>query len=355
MNLERLLIDKIENRILVGIITFTAIMVIVGWISINETARMAAFEDQFEGRAIERGANLFNANCASCHGVDGRGLVAVAPGLNSPHLFGFSFTAAIDRELESLDIEAGSDAVTEERLAEIEARVAVLNTEREAIVAQMSSAVAAGYDPDEPQRLAQVSWGGTVEQYVYTTLVHGRPTSSSYWPSGNGMAAWAQRAGGPLREDQLDDLTQYVLNWNKDWTIDDLLAVNQFAIVPGTGGGEEVVGVGTDVDAIVVALEDVTGDPVNGQLIYTTYACAGCHAAGLVAPITDGQWANAMAGADGRPYAGDPIRYFVESIVAPNDFIVAGYNAGQMPQNFGDRMPLQDLADILAYIESYDM
>ncbi|MEO0565566.1 MAG: hypothetical protein AAF125_25895, partial [Chloroflexota bacterium] len=44
----RLLIENLENRILVGIASFVGIMVIVGWIAINEPARMATFEDQFE-------------------------------------------------------------------------------------------------------------------------------------------------------------------------------------------------------------------------------------------------------------------------------------------------------------------
>lgn len=359
MRLDRLLIEKIENRILVGIAAFVGTMVIVGWIGINEPARMAVFTDQYHGRSVERGAYLFNQNCSECHGIDGRGLVGIAPGLNNPHMFGYDFTAAIDREMGALqrELDAG---VTEERQAEIEARMAELEAELDDLIAQMQPAIDSGYPVDTPERMDQVAWEGSVRSYVLTTLVHGRPGSVNYWPQP--MAAWGQTAGGPLREDQLEDLTNYIMNWDKGeaWTIDDLNAVSQFAKLPAdpalavAGAGESTVG--TDVDTILTELEGYTGDPVNGQALYNggTYACAGCHMNAAVAPPTEEQWAAVTTGAGGRPYADEPMRYFVESIVLPNDYVVEGYPANAMPQNFGERMSYQDMADILAYIESYD-
>jgi mono/diheme cytochrome c family protein len=70
---ERMLIDKMENRILVGASMFVGILILVGWIAINEPARMSSFERQYEARAIERGGELFAQNCATCHGTDARG------------------------------------------------------------------------------------------------------------------------------------------------------------------------------------------------------------------------------------------------------------------------------------------
>jgi len=401
MKLDRLLIESLENRILVGIATFVGIMVIIGWIAINEPARMAAFDDQFQGRSIERGAYLFNQNCSTCHGVDGRGLQGRAPGLNSPHMFGYDYLAAQRREIENIDIainnaqaivdeydslsaavEAGElegDALeeaeiritelepqladAEAEIADSEARISEIESEMEGIVAQLQPAIENGYDPDTV-RLEQVGWGGSLENYVFTTLVHGRPGSANYWPaSGGGMAAWGQVAGGPLREDQLGDLTNYILNWDKggDWTIEDANAVSQYAKVPVDGanlpvtdaaGGEPV---GTDVDAILTELPDYTGDPNNGQAIYNNkYACAGCHGNEVVAPPTEIQWAAAVEGAEGRPYAGEPERYIVESIVQPGAFVVPGYPAGAMPANFGQNITHQEMADILAYVQSFD-
>ncbi|MEL6149355.1 MAG: c-type cytochrome [Chloroflexota bacterium] len=355
MRLDQLLIKTTETRILVGLVTFVATMVVVGWVGINEPARMETFADQFEGRSIERGAKLFNQNCSSCHGVDGLGLAANGPALNNPHLFGYNPFAAIDREQEQLEFELGTE-ITAERETEIQVRLDELASERNALETQLADAIAAGYDVETTERMDQVGWSGSIRSYVLTTLVHGRPGSQLYWPSGNGMAAWGQSSGGPLRQDQLENLTDYIMNWDKGnaWTVDDFNAVNQYAILPGTdpgGGGGDGELVGTDVEAIVAELANFEGDPASGEALYTSYACLGCHLGGAAAPATELQWAAAVEGAEGRPYAGDPVTYMVESIVAPNAYIVPGYVAGAMPQNFGERITFQEMADLLAYVE----
>ena len=54
------MLDKsIEGRILTGTVMFVAIMILVGWVAINEEARMQAFVQQHTGRSVERGAELF--------------------------------------------------------------------------------------------------------------------------------------------------------------------------------------------------------------------------------------------------------------------------------------------------------
>ena len=58
-------IKSIESRILTGILMFVATMILIGWVSINEEARMQAFVQQHTGRSIERGAELFASLCAS--------------------------------------------------------------------------------------------------------------------------------------------------------------------------------------------------------------------------------------------------------------------------------------------------
>jgi mono/diheme cytochrome c family protein len=409
--LQRLLIEKMEHRIIVGILSFLGIMVLVGWIAINEGGRMQAFERQYLARSIERGAALFNSNCASCHANDGLGLAGRGPALNSPYLFGHDFLASVDRETDTLTRTYLADGLTTERvtaintrldeiatelanaattaeratelqteqtalraelidpnlsaeqISEIETRLAALETERAAIIQELQPAINNGYDPEVPSRLARLGWGGTLNSYIYTTLVHGRPLSSLYWPSGQGMGAWSQTAGGPLRGDQLEDLTNYILNWDKgeDWTTDHANAVVQYPINPVDGATvvmDSTPRVGTDVAAIEAELVNFTGDPVNGQALYNggTYACAGCHMNAAVAPLTDQTWAAAQTVRLEAPEnAGlTPDQYLITSIVAPNSYVVPGYNAGAMPQNFGERMTHQDLADILAYIKSYD-
>lgn len=402
MKLDRLLIDKIENRILVGIVCFVGIMVIIGWIGLNEPARMSAFSEQYAGRSIERGAYLFNQNCSTCHGKDGLGIGNRGPGLNNPHMFGWDPVAAertaIDNAERNLGVieaiveeydtlsaqiangELEGDALTAaqnrvaalqarydgaaEEIATLEGEIVAAEAAIEAAIVQLETAIANGYDIDTPERLSQVGWEGSLRSYVYTTLVHGRPGSQNYWATGQGMAAWGQVAGGPLRADQLDDLTNYIMNWDKgsNWTVDDLNNVQQYAKIPvdaalaavaAPSGDVELVG--TDVDDIVAGLADYTGDPNNGQTIYNgIYGCAGCHGNAVVAPLTENTWLSAVNGERGAANASDPTRYIVESIVQPGNYIVEGYMAGAMPANFGERMSYQDMADILAYLQSYD-
>jgi len=411
-----MLIDKMENRILVGIAAFVGVMILVGWVAINENARMASFERQYLARSIERGAELFAANCSTCHGVDGRGLAGRGPALNSPHLFGYDYFAEVDAQIAALeDEEAALNAelegyrdelispdITDERRAEILARreeitarisgeegiraqLADLREQRNTIGDQLQPAIDAGYplqftadgveyldtnidgSPDGPSRLSQVSWGGTLYNFVFTTLVHGRPTSISYW-GGNQMAAWAQTAGGPLRNDQIDDLTNYILNWDKsnDWTIEDAILVQQYAIVPGEGGTAEASAepVGNDVDAIVQTITDdgITGDPMRGQQLYNggersqlgqRLSCSGCHGVGQ-GPATEETWdavVNERLSLD--QFAGySAEQYIIESIVRPGEYIVDGWGAS-MPGNYGTQLSVQDIADITVYLRSY--
>ncbi|MBK9126015.1 MAG: c-type cytochrome [Chloroflexi bacterium] len=393
----RMLVDRIENRILVGIIAFVGIMVLVGWVAINENARMASFTRQYNARSIERGAELFAANCSTCHGTDGRGVSLRAPALNSPHLFGYDFLAQWDDEIDTLNREIAAleseklalqdelaaDGVTdrrreaiETRIAEIDAeladperqaRIEELQFERQQQVTAMVAAVDKGYDPDVPSRLVQLGWGGTRESFIQTTLIHGRPTSISYWRAP--MVSWGQRSGGPLRDDQIQDIVNYILNWDKgtDWTLEDLLAVQQFPIIPGEGGGGEITAeaVGSDVDAALAALTTVVGDPVRGQALYEgsertqraqRLGCSGCHYGGVQGPAYDGLWERILDERLTDPaLAGyTPEHYVIESILAPGAYVVSGWAAGQMPAQFGQQMSAQDVADILEFIKASD-
>ncbi len=372
--LQRLLIDRMEHRILVGITSFVMIMVLVGWVAINENARMASFEQQQLARSIERGAKLFAANCSTCHGTDGRGLAGRAPGLNSPQFFGHDFFAefaarreALTEEQFALSVELaeGAEGARREeilaRLAGINSELAQVEVEFTAQQTAMAAALVAGYQFEEPDRLAQVTWVGTRFDYIRTTLIHGRPTSVSYWPQP--MSAWSERAGGPLRDDEIEDLANYILNYDKGdgWTLEDALLVKQYAIEPGLGGGGGVESVGTDVAAILTSLEGMTGDASRGDALYhgtalpenpgLPYGCAGCHEGGASAPPTAGTYDRVLTERLAALPDYTPQQYLVESIVLPQAYLVDGY-AANMPEDFGARMTIQDLADVIAYLET---
>lgn len=122
--------------------------------------------------------------------------------------------------------------------------------------------------------------------------------------------------------------------------------------------------VGDDVDAILIALEEVNGDSFNGQLLYngmanaldgTALGCAGCHV-GEVAPPLEGTFTRIETLIAQDPQFADYTieRYLVESIVRPDDYIPEGYLPHLMPNNYGTRLDLQQLADLVAYLASQD-
>src|ERR1044071_4475311 len=80
------LVPNFQQRVLLGTATFVGTLLLVGWVAINEPARMQVFTDQYHGRSIENGAILFLNNCTTCHGIDAKGS-GRAPALNNPMLF----------------------------------------------------------------------------------------------------------------------------------------------------------------------------------------------------------------------------------------------------------------------------
>jgi hypothetical protein len=122
--------------------------------------------------------------------------------------------------------------------------------------------------------------------------------------------------------------------------------------------------VGEDIAVIMEELEEVRGDSFNGQLLYTgtepvldgsTLGCAGCHE-GETAPPLEGTYTRVEEiRLQEDVFAGYTIRqYLVESIIHPNDYIAPDYVENLMPTNYGNRMDIQQLADLIAYLESQD-
>ena len=407
------MIKSIESRILTGTVMFVAIMILIGWVAINEEARMQAFVQQHTGRSIERGAELFASLCAECHGEEGYGALQRAPGLNNPHFFGFDpvgeYTAAIvsaNRALVRLSDDSDvmllelMDAVNppgaerqNEIVAEMEAIQARMDEQEvviaEAVAGREAALLALGSAVDKdlfPQwetiedsdrtsfnevevffnengtRLAQVGWAGDLHGYVVTTLVHGRPGSVNVWPNSTGMAAWSQTAGGPLRDDQIEDLAAYILNWDKGeaWTTEDFFAVEQYGkpLADGSLPREpEPPKAGDNPEQILARWveEGIEGSAASGESLYDVrFGCTSCHRNAASAPDTVGTWTRVLTERLMEPqFAGYTAeRYVVESIVQPGAYVVDGYSSGVMPANFGSEMTDQQLADIVAYLQT---
>lgn len=118
-----------------------------------EEPRMAAQTASWDGRTIENGAVLYSANCASCHGVEGKGAIGVAPALHSRYFF--------------------------------------------------------------TNRVSDVGYAGTLHDFVAGTVAAGRPSKPSMqW--GSPMPTWSYRFSGPMRDDQVLAVTAFVMNWERD-------------------------------------------------------------------------------------------------------------------------------------------
>lgn len=293
----------IEQRTLLGTVVIFAIILAVVWVGINESARMETFTKQYEARSIQRGALVFHNNCSECHGQDGKGLPGIAPALNAPDMF-------------------------------------------------------------DGTRLASHGWTGTLEEYVELTVAAGRPAKSDpAWP--NPMPTWSQEYGGPMRPDEVRDVTAYILNYGKFYEEGVEVAAGaglQPTATPRPPIPEEEL---IDV-ANRIADGSLVGDPARGELLYmgevmatdgAILACNACHTTDgttLVGPSYQGINERLphpdYTVPDG---AADPVIYYlVESIWSPDMYKVPGFESAVMTANFYDRMTEQDLADTIAFLQS---
>ena len=282
-----------------------------------EEPRMEAQTASWDGRSIEIGAELYGNNCASCHGLDGKGLPVVAPALNSRYFF--------------------------------------------------------------TQRLDDVGWSGSLEQYVALTLHAGRPSkTSTQWA--NVMPTWGNEFGGPLRGDQIEHLTAFVLNWEEDalaqtpeedpWQFFQDSLSRQLPYSPDEPGYDlkleqavaaaEAAGVsnysigGVEVTA---PAEDATADagPRDPDVLFASMGCAGCH--NLAVDQTDSEigqpgphMGNIAETAPTRVEGQDAETYLYNSIVAPNDYLVPGYMANIMTQTFADQMSEEEIQGMVEWL-----
>lgn len=264
-----------EVQLILATVVTLAIIVVVAWIGINEPARMKEFDRSYQARSIENGAVIFDSNCRGCHGPQGQGIEGVAPALNRPGLF-------------------------------------------------------------NGQYLEEVGWSGTLEDFVKLTIAAGRPSGTEY---PNPMPTWGQEFGGPLRPDQVQDVANFVLNWQETALAGEVPG----AVAETAEEGPAERYIGDDMES-----ELPEGDAANGQALFESLGCSGCHVAGApaTAPAIDGIASRAGERVDG--YTAE--QYIRESILKPEAYVVEGYDPLMATLQFGDRLTPQDVADIIAYL-----
>jgi cytochrome c oxidase cbb3-type subunit 3 len=153
---------------------------------------------------LERGARDYEQYCATCHGLAGQGN---ANNLGAPRLNN--------------------------------------------IVQRYTTKNAQGQIPFEAKYGIKEKYG-TMKNYIEATLVSGI--------RGTPMPAWGQTSGGPLRMDQIENITAYVLSWNG-------------------APPESAVALAETVAAQNQPTADPNATPLGrGQALFTSKTCAGCHA-----------------------------------------------------------------------------
>ena len=111
------------------------------------------------------------------------------------------------------------------------------------------------------------------------------------------------------------------------------------SVLPATG----------DFEQIVAQLPP--GDADSGVKLFASIGCNACHSLQkdqrLVGPSFYGLWTRSVD----NPAGLSTKAYLYQSIVQPNAVIVEGYQPNLMPQNYAAVLSVQQMADILAYIE----
>lgn len=274
--------------------------------SIEET-RMKAQEDNWNGRSIEKGAELFSNNCSNCHGADGRGLPNVAPAIHSKYFF--------------------------------------------------------------TQRIVDVGWAGSLHDFVELTIAGGRPSKvGAQWAQM--MPTWSNHFGGPLRDDQVQHLVNFVLNWEAD-AITQTAAEDPFQCFrnaptrPLEGDkSPEALGIKTcTADGVAVMPGEAPPTPTPAaatgprppQQLFTAMGCSGCHkldqdqtADNIGQP---GPNMRNLPETAGQNVPGeDAATYVHNSIVDPTAFVHPGYVGGIMPGNFKDQMSAEEIDSLVAWL-----
>jgi mono/diheme cytochrome c family protein len=276
--------SKVQIEISIGIIVVLITGVVLVTYGLNENQRMEQFALAQNAQSVEVGAALFETNCTGCHGPQGQGIPGLCPPLNDRNFF--------------------------------------------------------------DNRMKEVGWGGTIEDYIVSTVSAGRLVSTrpDQYPGGGkpAMPAWSETYGGPLRNDQIRDIASYILNWES--TAGQVITATQETTGPAAG---------TD---ITVALPQ--GDPAKGEKLATQHGCVACHVTAPVGPawMASGDQPGIGTRATTRftepgytGHATSSEQYLFESIVNPSAFIVPNFQ-DQMPKNFGEILSLQDVADLIAYL-----
>ena len=149
-----------QVKIIIGTVAFMMTMMLFGYAALREPARLERFAAADQARNVEKGAEIFFNNCATCHGNEGDAVECFNAAGES--------IACVGLPLKDSYLLCG-----------------------------------------EPSpRLVDQDYKFTVRDYIYGTVYAGRV--------GTQMPTWSANLGGPMQDYEIGNVTQFVLNWQND-------------------------------------------------------------------------------------------------------------------------------------------
>ena len=260
---------RVQLEIIAGTILVLLSVVIVIALAVQEPQRLADFELHQAAGKIEFGAAVFEINCTRCHGSQAQGIPGLAPSLRSREFFA--------------------------------------------------------------ERVAEVGWEGSLEDYIVSVVTVGRQVSTRpelYVGGGSpAMPTWSDAFDGPLREDQIRAVAAFIINF-EPYALGEVVAPTPLA-----------------------PLVDLSDPVALGRATFTEATCFACH---TVSGLSEGIIGPALDGIASR--AGDRVsglsaeEYIRESILNPNAFMVEGFAEGIMLPNFGETLSEEQIDSLVAFL-----
>lgn len=264
--------NKVRTRrplvdLLLAIVALVGLLAVLSVASAGQEERLGQHASQQQAQAVETGAELYAEHCRTCHGARGEGVGQLGPALSDRAFF--------------------------------------------------------------EDRLAEVGWQGTLKEYVLSTVTHGRVTATRPLYAVDGavaMAPWAQALGGPLRPDELESVTTFVLNWEAS-ALGEFQPAEIVLPTPTPGSSAEAAS--------------------RGQVVWETAGCLACHQIGESGGDTGPDLSRIANVAASRVADLSAEAYLRESFLLPDLFVVQGYAAGA---GCGGILSQSQLNDLIAFL-----
>ena len=118
--------------------------------------------------------------------------------------------------------------------------------------------------------------------------------------------------------------------------------------------GTPVVGLNADIAQLVSNGALKGGNPQRGAQLYQVLGCIACHSINTIAPPTEGTFTRIVETRlkDPANAGKSPEGYIAESILYPDKYVVPKYAVGIMPRDWGSRLTIEDLKDLIAFLNT---